>query len=544
MKKGNNKTDVLIIGGGIAGITTAIELLENNKKVLLLDRDTKENFGGLAKESFGGMFFVDSPQQRKSGIKDTPEQALNDWFATAEFSKDDIWAKAWAKHYVYNCTEYVQKWLSKKRIKFFPIVHWVERGLNKQGNSAPRFHMVWGTGYELIRVLVKELLNHPKAKSNLTLKFGYKAEELLLDGEKVSGVKGQVEESKNPFEFYANNIVVAAGGIGGSIEQVKQNWYKPWGEPPKRLLNGLKPTIDGSMINAVEKINGNITHLDLMWHYAAGIHHPRPEFEGQGLSMVPPKSALWFNYKGERIGPEPLITGFDTRYTVEQVCKQEKKFSWQILNMKIALKEFAISGAEFNTAIRDKKFFKFVFSILFGNKKLVNDMLDNCIDFVTANTIDELALKMNKLEGNNDVDVNTLRKEIQKYDAEIDKGQANFTDKQLHRIAKAREYKGDKARTCKFQKILDSKAMPLIAIREFIVTRKTLGGVQTDLQSRVLQNDQKTTINGLYAIGESAGFGGGGMHGKGALEGTFLGSCVLTGRIAAAAISGKELIIN
>jgi predicted oxidoreductase len=210
--------------------------------------------------------------------------------------------------------------------------------------------------------------------------------------------------------------------------------------------------------------------------------------------------------------------------------------------MKIALKEFAISGAEFNPAIRDKKFLKFLLTILFGNKALVNDMVENCIDFVTADSIEELARKMNALEGNDDVEVEKLKEVIKRYDSEIDKGKEHYTDGQLLRIAKAREYKGDKARTCKFQKINDPKALPLIAIREFIITRKTLGGVQTDLQCRVLKTDEKTPISGLYAVGESAGFGGGGMHGKGALEGTFLGGCVLTGRIAAATISGRKLI--
>ena len=537
-----HQTDVLIIGGGIAGITTALELLDDDKKMMLIDCDSEENFGGLAKESFGGMFFVDSPQQRKSGIKDSREQALEDWYSTAQFEAGDKWPKAWAKHYVYNCTQYVQKWLSDKKIKFFPVVHWVERGFKKQGNSVPRFHMVWGTGFELIRVLVNDLKNHPKAATNLTLKFGYKVENLLFDGTKVQGVSGVIDKSGQPFEIKAKTTVVAAGGMGGSIEKVKQHWYQPWGDPPKRLLNGLKPTIDGSMIDAVGKIDGNIAHLDLMWHYAAGIHHPRPEFEGQGLSMVPPKSALWLNYKGERIGPDPLVTGYDTRFLVSQVVKQKKKYSWQVLNMKIALKEFAISGAEFNPAIRDKKILKFLLTILFGNKDLVNDMIDNCIDFVTAYSIEELVKKMNALEGTDDVDVEILKKEINDYDAEIDKGKEKFTDGQLLHIAKAREYKGDKARTCKFQKINDPKAMPLIAIREFIITRKTLGGVQTDLQCRVLQTDQKTPINGLYAVGESAGFGGGGMHGKGTLEGTFLGGCVLTGRIAAAGISEKKLV--
>ena len=255
----NYESDVLIVGGGISGITTALELLDYGKKVLIIDRDSEEKFGGLAKESFGGMFFVDSPQQRKSGINDSPEQALIDWYSVAQFEEQDHWPKAWAKHYVYNCTKYVQQWLSNKKIKFFPVVHWVERGLSYQGNSVPRFHMVWGTGYELIRVLIKNLFEHPNADSHLTLKFGHKSEELLHDENKTLGIRGVIENSGEPFEVKANTTVVAAGGMGGSIEKVKQHWYKPWGDPPQRLLNGLNPSIDGSMIDAVDKVEGNIT---------------------------------------------------------------------------------------------------------------------------------------------------------------------------------------------------------------------------------------------------------------------------------------------
>ena len=540
------RSDVIIVGAGIAGITAALELLNNGKKVLLLDRDVREEMGGLAKKSFGGMFFVNTPQQRLSGIRDTPAQAWRDWQSVAEFEAGDHYPRRWAESYVYNCTDLVYDWITKLGVTFFPAMHWVERGMYKPGNSVPRFHMVWGTGHALSNVMEGQLLNHPQASSLLTLKFEHKVEEVLTQNGKVIGVSGTKEGTKEPFEAYADVTIMAAGGMGGNIERVKQNGHKPWGAPPELILNGAHRYADGTLHDAVELVNGHITHVDKNWPYAAGVHHPRPKVKDHGLSLVPPKSALWLDYTGTRIGPMPLVTAYDTRFLVEQICKQEKKYSWQVMNLKIANREFAISGAESNEAIRDKKWIKFLSTILFGNRPLVKDMIDNCPDFVIANSIEELAEKMNKLHGTSDVDVRNLKDAITDYDANIDRGRSYMNDEQLRRIAHTRQYIGDKLRTCKFQKIYDKGAMPLIAIREFILSRKTLGGMQTDMESRVLSKPDMTgqqhPIEGLYAVGEAAGFGGGGMHGIGSLEGTFLGGCIYTARIAAHHIAGKKLI--
>ncbi len=532
--------DNIIVGGGIAGITAALELLNLGQSVVILDRDTEENFGGLAKESFGGMFFVDTPQQRKAGIRDTPELAFKDWCSVANFGENDHWPRAWAKHYVYNCTGKVYHWLKQQGIKFFPVVHWVERGLFTPGNAYPRFHMVWGTGYELSEVLRQKLVNHPQAGTHLQLYFRHKVEQITVSGTTITGVRGVDEASGTPFTAEGKATIIATGGIGGNLEMVRQHWYKPWGTPPEVILNGAHKYGLGDMHQAVEKHRGKVTHLDKMWPYAAGVHHPNPTRELHGLSLVPPKSALWLNYRGERIGPMPLVTAYDTRYLVEQVCKQEKKYSWQVLNLKIANKEFAISGSESNKAMKEKSITGFLKTILFGNKALVQEMLATCEDFVTANTIAELADKMNALTGTSDVKVENLQAAIGDYDANIDRGPRFFNDEQLRRIAHTRNYRGDKVRTSKFQKIVDPKALPLIAIREFILSRKTLGGIQTNLNCEVL-DEQGNPMPGLFAVGEAAGFGGGGMHGQGSLEGTFLGGCVFTGRVAAHYIAGKKL---
>ncbi len=537
-------SDVVIVGGGLAGMVTALELLRQGVKVTLLDRDVPEHFGGLARLSFGGIFLVDTPSQRLLGAKDSPEQALKDWHAFAEFGPEDIWPRRWAESYVYGCRKEVYEWLRGEGIRFLAVVHWVERGLFRPGNAFPRFHMVWGTGHELVRVLRQKLQPY-EASGQFRVHFRHHVQTLLTGEGRVLGVRGIEEESKETFEAMGKAIVVATGGVCGDIERVRREWYRPWGTPPEVLLNGSHPYANGELHDAVRQIGGSVTHLDKMWLYAAGVHHPRPHFPGHGLSLVPPKSALWVNYRGERIGDPPLVSGFDTRYLVERICQQEKKYSWQILNWKIARKELAVSGAEYNPAVRDKQFFRFLRLLLFGNPDLVRELIATCPDFVVAQSVEELADAMNALTGTSDVDVQVLAESIRAYDDNIRRGRRYHNDDQLRRIAHLRRYRGDRLRTCAFQPIDDPGARPLIAIREFILTRKSLGGIQTDLACRVLTppdtDGRQRAIPGLFAVGEAAGFGGGGIHGLRALEGTFLGSCIFTGRKAAHAIIGQSL---
>jgi len=536
-----HEADCIIIGGGISGIVTALELLDANAKIILFDRDNSENFGGLAKESFGGIFFVDSPNQKKAGIKDSVDLAKSNWYSFAEFAQTDHLPKLWADSFIENCTPDVYHWLKERGVSFFPVVHWVERGWHQPGNAVPRFHMVWGTGYALMNELIGKLEEHPNRK-NLQLYFKHRITDLDISDGKATGVRGINEDNGEEFDACAPHIVISAGGVGGNIELIKKTWGPTIGGAPEKLLNGSHRYALGDLHEEVSKIHGSVTNLEKMWHYAAGIHHPKPKMPDHGLSIVPPKSAIWLDYKGRRIGPEPLIAGFDTSFLVNEICKQEEKYSWQVMNKKIAVKEFAISGAEHNPAIRDKKLLPFLINLLFGNKNLVNHMINDCVDFVVANSVEELVEKMNVLNGDDKVDVNYLKQSIEQYDANIDRGVKYFNDEQLRRLAHLRQYRGDRVRTCKFQKINDKKAYPLIAIREFILSRKSLGGIQTDLTCRVMKKDPgegNNYINGLYAVGEAAGFGGGGIHGKRALEGTFLGTCIYTARKAAQTIKSN-----
>ncbi|TGL54679.1 FAD-binding dehydrogenase [Leptospira wolffii] len=535
MQKKNQKrdtyvSDTVIIGGGLAGIVAALDLLDANRRVLLVDRDQQERLGGLAKLSFGGIFMVDTPVQRRGGIRDNASLALSDWRATAEFSAKDLLPNLWAENYIHRSKEDIYYYLRRHSVNFFPVVHWVERGLYKPGNSVPRFHMVWGTGHGLIEALVKKLLGH-KNRDKLEMVFHTRVKSLIRSGKRVCGCVGIDVKTGRESEFHAEHVVIASGGIAGDLELVRKYWPKHMGKAPDTLLNGSHPFALGDLHVEAKKLGANITHLDKMWNYAAGVHHPDPKMEHHGLSLVPPKSALWLNSYGERIGPQPLITGFDTRFLVEEVCKQGEKYSWQVLNWKIAVKELAVSGSEFNDEIRNKNLMGFLKTVVFGNEKLVKNLTENCVDFVTADSIPRLAEKMNALTGKDSVQPEVLERSVHAYDDMLDRGPVFRDDDQLRRIAQLRAYRGDKIRTCDFQKIVDKKAFPLIAIREFVLTRKSMGGIQTDLKSRVLDQSGKT-IPGLYAVGEAAGFGGGGIHGKGALEGTFLGGCILTSRSA------------
>jgi hypothetical protein len=535
------QTDVAIVGGGIAGITTALELLEEGgHDVLILDRDTRDQFGGLARWSFGGIFFVDTPQQRFMGIDDSPELALHDWHAFAEFGADDTWPKHWAEQYVHRCTDEVYRWLRERGIQFFPVVHWVERGLYEPGNSVPRFHMVWGTGKELTTTLIDHLRNHRNA-DRLTCRFRHHVTDLERNGGRISGVRGVDERTDEPFRVEAEHVVIAAGGICGDVERLKQHWYPDWGEPPDTILNGSHRYADGDLHDEAEAHGANVTHLDKQWLYAAGVEHPDPEGKPyDALSVVPPKSALWVNHRGERIGPPPLVSGFDTRDLVEQIGRQEKQYSWQVMNWEIATTELAISGSEYNEAMREKKPLSFLWRLLTGADAMVEDLIDRCPDVVAADSFDGLVREMNRLSDDT-VDGDLLRDEIERYDANVERGSTYHNDDQLRRIAHLRQYRGERTRTCKEQPILDPDATPLIAIREFILSRKSLGGLQTDLDGRVLQpaatDGAQDPIPGLYAVGETAGFGGGGIHGLRSLEGTFLGTCILGGRLAAQAIA-------
>ena len=533
------ETDIAIISGGIAGITLALDLLNRGEKrhITLLDAQSEEKFGGLAKGAFGGMMFVDTPLQKKSGIQDSPELALQDWESFAEFGEGDHWPKAWAKYYVENVTGQVHDWIRGHGLKFLPAVQWVERGLYQPGNSVPRYHILLGTAQHLTTTLIARLKDAAK-DGQLTLLFNHQVKNLSVGEGHVTGLDGHDLTTGQTFTLAATTTIIATGGIGGNLDKVFQNWPHEWGSPPDKMLNGCHPTADGHLHDQVTHLGGRVTHLDKMWNYAAGIAHPKPTFENQGLSLVPTRSSLWLNHKGQRIGPQPLIAGFDTNYLCRQLATQEKPWSWQVMNWKIARKELAISGAEHNPDLRDRKFLKLIVKLLLADDGLLRQMVATSEDFIVADTLSGLTAKMNKLTGKNHISAPFMEQQISVYDNRLARGPKLHNDDQIRRIAQLRAWGGDRIRTCKFQQILDPKAGPLVAIRTHLITRKSLGGIQTNLDCAVLKVDG-SPISGLYAVGEATGFGGGGASGKRSLEGTFLSGCILTARRAAEVIAGN-----
>jgi predicted oxidoreductase len=529
------KSDLLVVGGGLAGIVTALEALRAGRSVTLVDRDTPERLGGLALWAFGGMALVGTPLQARMKIPDTPELALRDWIRFGELPEDDTLALAWARHYVERSRPDVHDWLLQQGLSFMPAVNWVERGLNGDGNTVPRYHIVWGTSRRLTTTLIDAMRragDNGKSSGRLPLLHRHRVTAIETTAGRVCGARAVDEATGAEVRFTASAVVLAMGGINGSHEQVRANW--PAGRPkPTGMLNGAHPYADGQLHQAVAgSLGAPLVRVGEMWNYAAGVPHPQPHFDGHGLSLIPCKSALWLDPLGRRIGPDPLVTGFDTHALCQRVAAQDKPYTWHLLNRRIAAKEFAISGAEHNPRIRDRQFIAFLRETLLGNHRLVDQMQRECPQFLVEGTLADLAARMNALTGTDDIDPAVLQATADTFDANFRNGAKLHNDDQIRRILHARQWGPDRLRTCKPAPLQQPGAGPYIAIQTQLITRKSLGGLRTDLHSRVLDAAGQA-IEGLYSVGEAAGFGGGGACGKRSLEGTFLPGCILTARAAA-----------
>jgi predicted oxidoreductase len=486
------------------------------------------------------MFMVDTPEQRRSRIHDSVQLALGDWMRVAGFEEEDEWPRRWAEEYVARARDEVGGWLRGHGVRFFPVVNWAERGVYGDGNSVPRFHLTWGTGKALVDQVWDAIQRHP-GRARLEVRFRTRVTRLVTRGGGVTGCRVVSEDDPDgeSTRIRAKQVVIAAGGIGGNLDMVRKEWPAELGKPPPEILMGSHYYADGAMHKEVTRIGGNVTHISRMWNYADAVRHPNPRRPLHGLKLIPPRSGLVLDPTGKRYGPIPLMPTLDAYDALERMLEDERGYYWMICNWKIARRELDVSGSEHNPNIREKRLIRFLLSVLLGKPTLVRYFVDHCPDFVTADNLPELAGKMATVTGDEALDAERMQSEVEHYDATIARGVPLFNDDQLRRIESVRHWRGDRLRTCKFQPIVEPGALPLIAIRMTVMARKSLGGIQTDLQSRVLRPDGEP-IPGLYAAGEAAGFGGGGMHGKRSLEGTFLGGCVFSGRIAARAITGDR----
>jgi predicted oxidoreductase len=548
--------DVIVVGAGLAGLVAVSELADAGKNVLLLDQEPEASLGGQAWWSFGGLFLVDTPEQRRMGIKDSFELAWQDWLGAAGYDREDdedYWGKKWAESYVHFAAGEKRQWLYDMGVRFFPVVGWAERGgytAEGHGNSVPRFHIVWGTGPGIVKPF-EERMRLGLAKGLVDYRPRHRVNELIKENSRVVGARGDIlipssvargeassREVVGNFEFRSKAVLVTSGGIGGNHELIRKNWPLRLGAPPKQMISGVPEHVDGRMLVITEKAGGRIVNRDRMWHYTEGIKNWNPVWPNHGIRILPGPSSLWLDAKGNRF-PSPNFPGFDTLGTLEAIMKSGYDYSWFILTQKIIEKEFALSGSEQNPDLTEKDIKKVLARILPGPTAPVKAFMDKGEDFIIANTLEELVEGMNKLSGENLLKVDEIRRQILARDREIDN---KFTkDMQITAMRGARNYLGDKLiRVAPIHKILDPKMGPLIAVRLNIVSRKTLGGLQTDLSGRVL-NTTGNPVPGLYAAGEVSGFGGGGIHGYRSLEGTFVGGCLFTGRQAGRALA-QELI--
>lgn len=539
-------TDVIVVGAGLSGLVAACELADQGKRVIILDQEGAQNMGGQAFWSFGGLFFVDSPEQRRLGIKDSFELALQDWMGTAGFDREeDYWPRQWAEAYVAFAASEKRAWMRRLGVKFFPVVGWAERGgysAMGPGNSVPRFHITWGTGPGLLAPFLHKISAAVK-KGTIRLQFRHRVDHLTETGGVVTGVQGVVLEPAKEdrgvkssriavasFSLQAQAVIVTSGGIGGNHELVRNNWPASLGNAPQHMITGVPDYVDGRMLGITQAAGGHMINPDRMWHYTEGIKNWAPVWTGHGIRILPGPSSLWFDATGKRL-PGPLFPGFDTMGTLAHITKTGYDYTWFILNQKIIKKEFALSGSEQNPDLTGKSW-KQVLQRAFGKSATppVEAFKEKGEDFIVQDNLEALVASMNALAGNTLLDYNTIAETIAARDREV---RNTFSkDMQITAIHGARKYIGDKLiRTAPLHQILDPSAGPLIAVRLHILTRKTLGGLETNLSGQVL-NASGVPIQGLYAAGEVAGFGGGGMHGYRALEGTFLGGCLFSGRAA------------
>ncbi|MER8777577.1 FAD-binding dehydrogenase [Mesorhizobium sp. M0977] len=541
-----NDADVIIVGAGLAGLVAAAELTEAGKKTIIVEQEPEQSLGGQAFWSLGGIFLVDSPEQRRMRIRDSYELALEDWLGTAAFDRtEDLWPRRWAEAYVGFAAGEKRSWLMQSGLKFFPVVGWAERGGGNavgHGNSVPRFHVTWGTGPGVLEPFVQRVREAEK-RGLISFRFRHRVNELSRTGAAVDGVRGDIlaasdaergrkssREITADFELKAQAVIVASGGIGANHQLVRENWPQRLGAPPKRMITGVPDHVDGRMLAIAEAAGGRLINRDRMWHYVEGVRNWAPIWTDHAIRILPGPSSLWLDARGKRL-PVPLYPGFDTLATLSHIMSTGYDYSWFILTKKIIQKEVALSGSEQNPDLTGKSWRQVLGRATSGVPAPVKAFMEKGEDFIVEPELPALVARMNALAGGEPLlELAQVEREIRARDRQLDNPFSK--DMQITALRGARAYLGDRLiRTARPHKLLDPANGPLIAVRLGILTRKTLGGLETDLDSRVLGAGGQP-VEGLYAVGEAAGFGGGGMHGYAALEGTFLGGCIFSGRSA------------
>jgi predicted oxidoreductase len=558
----NTQQPVIIVGGGLAGLVAAFELSSRNVPTIIVDQENEKTLGGQAFWSLGGVFMVNSSYQRRMGIKDSKSLARNDWYGSAGFDRDeDFWPRKWADAFLDFAADEMEDYLRARGAGFLFNVSWAERGdgtADGHGNSVPRFHIMWGAGPEVVRVFREPVLEAVK-KGIIEIKYRHMVDEVIVDEKtgKAVGVKGRVLEPDNSdrgvkssrtvvgdFEICGSAVLVSSGGIGGNIDAVKAVWPEDrLGPVPKKFVIGVPAHVDGRMISITEQAGGNVINRDRMWHYTEGLMNWDPIWPLHGIRVLPAPSSLWLDATGKRLPPY-LFPGSDTLATLKYIGTTGYDYTWFILDQTIIAREFALSGSEQNPDITNKSFWQLLLQRVLGSKGTipVQKFQEHGEDFVVRDNLEDLVTGMNELakaSGGIPLDHEKIKKVVETRDAQMDNTYSK--DAQAMLVHNARTYWPDKrSRVAPPHRILDPKHGPLIAVRMNILTRKTLGGLETNLKSNVMKAGGEP-FPGLYAAGEAAGFGGGGVHGYNALEGTFVGGCIFSGRAAGIAMAEEYL---
>jgi len=540
------QADVIVIGAGLSGLVAAAEVADAGKSVLLLDQEGEQNLGGQAFWSFGGLFLVNSPEQRRLGIHDSQELALRDWMTTAGFDrKEDYWPRKWAEAYVDFAAGEKRSWLHQQVLRFFPIVGWAERGgagAGSHGNSVPRFHVTWGTGPGVVAPFERRVRQHVET-GKIKFHFRHRVRDLLITDGIVQGVQGDLLEastvgrghpsSRNVtgnFTYKASAVIVTSGGIGGNHDLVRKNWpVDRLGPAPEFMVSGVPQHVDGYMQGVATAAGAHLINHDRMWHYTEGLRNWNPIWPNHGIRVLPGPSSLWLDPQGHLL-PYPNFPGSDTLGTLSYITNNRFPYTWFILNHAIIKKEFALSGSEQNPDLTGKNIFLTLKRLGKNIQAPVQAFMDKGADFIVKDNLQDLVMGMNQLIGNNVLDYRTVERVVR--DRDLQMMNKAGKDPQIAVLHDARKFISERlVRIASPSPILDPKNGPLIAVKMNILTRKTLGGLETDLGSRVLRANGQP-LAGLYAAGEVAGFGGGGVHGYRSLEGTFLGGCIFSGRTA------------
>ncbi|HVK24583.1 MAG TPA: FAD-binding dehydrogenase [Actinokineospora sp.] len=542
--------DVIVVGAGLAGLVATHELVKAGRKVTVVDQESAANLGGQAFWSLGGLFLVDSPEQRRLRIRDSRELAMQDWLGSAGFDREreDHWPRQWAEAYVDFAAGEKRAYLHDLGLRVMPTVGWAERGGGLawgHGNSVPRFHLTWGTGPEVVRVFAEPVLA-AAARGLVTFRHRHQVDALIVEDDAVVGVRGSVLEPSDlargvsssrtavgSFELRAQAVVVTSGGIGGNPDLVRANWpVERFGRAPAKMITGVPAHVDGRMLGITESAGASIVNRDRMWHYTEGVQNWDPIWPSHGIRILPGPSSLWLDATGKRL-PVPLFPGFDSLATLKHILSTGHDHTWFVLTQSIIEKEFALSGSEQNPDFTGKDLKLLLSRVRKGAPGPVEAFKQHGVDFIVRDTLRELVDGMNELAGG--VDYDQVEREVVARDRELDNTFSK--DMQIMAIRNGRTYLSDKVmRIASPHKLQDPAHGPMIAVRLNLLTRKTLGGLETNLDSQVIRPD-RSTFDGLYAAGEVAGFGGGGVHGYNALEGTFLGGCIFSGRAAGRALA-------